>query len=202
MQLIYVDTVDTQSVEASLNGLAKVRGSCIVGPLVRAGPVPASLGGDYKATRVRKQRFGNQFLAYIWTVGVRGIDEIDIKLHGPAKNCQSCFAIFRRSPDAFAGKAHCPEAETMHGNFPAQRNIPSHICRKFFLVHNDLQNFPLTLPHADCPDLLAYLQIAVFLAKPLRIGVGAVESVARFIKLELPRFRSLCCFCEKRSNLG
>jgi len=51
--------------KASLNGFAKVRGSCIVGPLVRAGPVPASLGGNYKASRVRKQRFGNQFLAYI-----------------------------------------------------------------------------------------------------------------------------------------
>src|SRR5712664_1811924 len=44
MQLIYVDTVQAQSLEASLNRLAKVRGSCIVSPLVRARPVPASLG--------------------------------------------------------------------------------------------------------------------------------------------------------------
>src|SRR6266478_3503014 len=85
---------------------------------------------------VRKQRFGNQFLAYVWPVGVRGIDEIDIKLRSSAKNRQSCLAIFRRPPDAFAGKAHCPEAETMHGNFPAERNITSQTCRKFFLVHD------------------------------------------------------------------
>src|SRR5882762_1479734 len=196
MQLIYVDTLCTQSLKASLNGFAKVRGSCIVGPLVRAGPVPASLGGNYKASRVRKQRFGNQFLAYIWTVGVRGIDEIDIKLDGPAKNRQSCFAIFRGSPYAFAGKAHCPEAETMHGTFPAA------FAESSFLFIMTSKIFRLTLPQADCPDLLAYLQIGVFLAKPLGVGVGAVEPVARFIKLELPPFRSLCCFCQKRSNLG
>src|SRR6266436_10134159 len=136
MQLINVDTVHTQSLKASLNGFAKVRGSCIVGPLVRAGPVPSSLGGNYKASRIRKQRFGNQFLAYIWTVRVRSIDEIDIKLHGSTKNGQSCFAIFRRPPDAFAGKAHSAKAETMHGNLPTQRNIASQTCRKFFLVHD------------------------------------------------------------------
>src|SRR5229473_3112804 len=86
MQLINVDAVQAQPLKASLNRLAKVRGSCIVSPLIRAGAVPASLSGNYKASRVRKQRFGNQFLAYVWTVGIRGIDEIDIKLHGPAKN--------------------------------------------------------------------------------------------------------------------
>src|SRR5260370_8652781 len=137
MQLIYVDTVRTQSLEASLNGLAEVRRSCIVGPLVRAGPVPASLGGNYKASRVRKQRFGNQFLAYIWTVGVRGIDEIDIKLDGPAKNRQTCFAIFRRSPYPSPVKAHYPEADTIHGNFPPHPNIPRRISTNFLTLHND-----------------------------------------------------------------
>src|SRR3989442_7341371 len=61
VQLIKVDTVQAQSLEASLNGFAKVRGSCIVSPLIRTGTVPASLRGDYQAGWVRKQRFGNQF---------------------------------------------------------------------------------------------------------------------------------------------
>src|SRR5207302_368016 len=125
MQLINVDAVQAQSLEASLDGLAKMRGSCIVGPLIRAGTVPASLGGNYQASRVRKQRFGNQFLAYVWAVGIRGIDEIDIKRDGPAKNRQRPFTIFWRPPDAFAGKAHGAEAETIYGNFLAKRNISS-----------------------------------------------------------------------------
>jgi len=34
----------------------------------------------------REQRFGNQFFAYVRPVGIRGIDEIDTELDGPAKN--------------------------------------------------------------------------------------------------------------------
>src|SRR6266436_5242383 len=62
VQLIHVDAVQTQSLEASLNRLAKVRRSCIVRPLIRARTVPSSLSGNDKARRVRKQRFGNQLL--------------------------------------------------------------------------------------------------------------------------------------------
>ena len=87
MQLINVDAVQTQSPKASLNRFAEVRGRCIVGPLIRTGPVPTSFGGYYQTSRVRKQRFGNQFLVYVWAVGIRGINEIDIKFHGPAKHC-------------------------------------------------------------------------------------------------------------------
>src|SRR6266550_8498218 len=53
-----------------------------------------------------------------------------------------------------------------------------------------------------CRYLPAYLELVVFLAKPPRVGVGAVEPMTCFIELELPRSRSLCCFCEKRGNLG
>src|ERR1700730_354415 len=66
MQLIDVDAVQAQPLETSLNRFAQVRGSCIVGPLVGAGTVPAPLGGNYKASRVRKQRFRNEFLAGAW----------------------------------------------------------------------------------------------------------------------------------------
>src|SRR5258708_34697625 len=52
-----------------------------------------------------------------------------------------------------------------------------------------------------CRYLPAYLELVVFLAKPLRVGVGAVEPMTCFIELELPRFRSLCRFFEKHSNL-
>ena len=196
MQLINVDAVEAQSFEASLNRLAKVLGSSIVGPLIRAGAVPASLGGNYQASRVRKQRLGNQFLAYIWTVGVRGIDEIDMKLDGTAKHRQRPITISGRSPDSFAGKAHRPVAETMHVDFPAQRNITSRFCREFFLVHDCPPKFFSPSFLATCSDT------APFLAKPLWVGVSAVEPVARLIKLELPRFRSLCCFFKKRRNLG
>jgi hypothetical protein len=86
MQLIDVDAVQAQSLQTSLNRLAKMRWSGIVGPLVRAGAVPASLGRNHEPSRVREQRLGNQLFAYVWAVGIRGVNEMDIKLHGPAKN--------------------------------------------------------------------------------------------------------------------
>jgi hypothetical protein len=61
----------------------------------------------------------------VWTVGISGINEIDIKLHGPVKNRERCFAIFWHPPDAVAGQAHGPETETMHGNLSAKRNTSS-----------------------------------------------------------------------------
>ena len=87
VQLINVDAVQAQSFETSLNRFAKVRGSRIMGPLIRTGPVPASFGRYHKTGRIGKQRFGNQFFVYVWAVGIRGIDEIDIKLHRAAKYC-------------------------------------------------------------------------------------------------------------------
>src|SRR5437667_4636118 len=77
MQLIYIDAIQVQSSETSLNRLAKMRGSSVVSPLIRAGTVPASLGGNYKASRVRKQRFGTQCLAYSSGVGSGGSDHSD-----------------------------------------------------------------------------------------------------------------------------
>ena len=50
--------------------------------------------------------------------------------------------------------------------------------------------------------LVACLEIVVFLAKPLRVGVGAIELVSCFIKLELAGFRGLRRFCQKACNLG
>ena len=61
VQLVNFNSIQAQSLAAAFNCFAKVRRSCIMSPLIRAGTVPASLGGNYKASLVRKQRFGNQF---------------------------------------------------------------------------------------------------------------------------------------------
>jgi len=51
-------------------------------------------------------------------------------------------------------------------------------------------------------SLVACLEMLVPLAKPLRVGVGAIEVVARFVQFELAGFRSFCRFCQKSCNLG
>src|SRR6266403_172068 len=106
---------------------------------------------------------------------------------------------------------------------PPSETSPAKLAESFFLLMIDLQNSPLyQIPrwrlrlhlqafHRQCPAISKYSQslslshycsdIAALLAKPLWVGIGAIEPVARLIKLELSRFRSFCCFCEKRSNL-
>jgi hypothetical protein len=87
MQLVDVDALQAKPLETSLDRLTQVSRSGIVGPLVRAGAVPSALGRNRQPTRVREEGLGNQFLAYVWAVGIRGVNEIDVKFHGTAKNC-------------------------------------------------------------------------------------------------------------------
>ena len=65
------------------------------------------------------------------------------------------------------------------------------------LVHN-ATNARLHAP----PCSLASLRIVRFLAKPLRVGDGAVKLVTGLVKLELASLRGHCRFCQKSCNLG
>src|SRR5260370_1481432 len=105
VQLVNVDTVQAQSLEAAFNRLAKVRGSCIVGPLIRTGTVPSSLGRYHQTSRVGEHGLGNHFLVSSRPVGIRGVDEIDIEFHGTAHSSYRTLPIFCPAPDAYARKA-------------------------------------------------------------------------------------------------
>jgi hypothetical protein len=125
VQLVNVYALNTQSLEAALNRSAKVDGSRIVGPQIRAGTVPAPLGRNYKASRVWIQRLGNQLLICVWTVRIGSVDELNIQLDGATKHGQRCFPISRRTPDALPGKAHRAKAEPMHRHFTPKQHISS-----------------------------------------------------------------------------
>src|SRR5580704_6117871 len=51
------------------------------------------------------------------------------------------------------------------------------------------------------PYLLIHFEIVVLLAERLRVSVGAIEVMSRFILFELTGFGGLYRLCEKRSNL-
>src|SRR4029077_11769382 len=106
------------------------------GPLIWAGTIPATLGGNNQTSGVGKQCFGDEFFAYVRPVGIGGIEEIDIKFDGPVQDRERRFAIFRRSPDAFTSKAHGAEAETMDGNLFAEGNFSGGRGRKLFIAHD------------------------------------------------------------------
>src|SRR5579864_4073195 len=139
MQLINIDAVQSQSLEATLDSFPKVRGSRIVGPLIGTWAIPPAFGSDHQAARVGIQCFGNQFLTDKGSVRIRSIDEIDVEFDGAAQNRKRSLAILWRPPNSFACKAHCAKAEAIHGEFAAERNLASHACRDIFLIHDSPQ---------------------------------------------------------------
>ena len=66
------------------------------------------------------QRLGDQDLADIWAVGVRGVDEVDVQLDGPAQDVLGPFEVGRVTPDTAAGYAHGSEAEAIDGEIAAE----------------------------------------------------------------------------------
>src|SRR5712692_8874836 len=86
-------------------------------------------------------------------------------------------------------------------------SVPPHIQPPMAQVPSAIRELTMFVPWISMYSsmvvlFLVWSEILIFLAKPLWIGDGAVEPMTGFIKLELACFRSLCCFCEKRSNLG
>ena len=117
MQLVYVDPVEAQSLQAAFHRLAQMRRAGIVGPLVRPRAIPSSLRRDDKVLGVRRQRFGDQLFADIGTIGISRVDEVDSQLDGSAKDGDCCRGILRWPPDSVARKAHGPEAKAVDGEF-------------------------------------------------------------------------------------
>src|SRR5580692_8819662 len=82
VQLINLDAIQAQPLETAFNRVAKMRGTCVVRPLIRSRTIPSALGGDNKILRIRKERLGDQLFADSRPVRISGIDEVDAKLHG------------------------------------------------------------------------------------------------------------------------
>src|SRR6266478_3328819 len=97
---------------------------------------------------------------------------------------------------------------------PPSETSPAKLAESSFLFMIDLQYFSSNqIPRwrsrlqpfngqRPKPESFMRSDIASLLAKPLWVGVGAVEPMTRFIKLELACFRGFCRFCQKRGNLG
>ena len=111
MQLIEINPIGPQALEACLAGRAQMCWPPIGTPLAWPRPRQAPFGRDDQPIAIRRQRFGDQFLAHPGTVGIGRIDERDAKLDRSAKQAYRCCPIRRRTPDAPPGDPHGAEAE-------------------------------------------------------------------------------------------
>jgi len=117
VELVDGDAVNAEALEAAFDGFAQVIGAGVVDPLGGTDALPSALGGDYEIGWVGMEGFGDEFFGDVGAVGIGGIDEVDSEFDGAAESGDGGIAIGGRSPDAFAGDAHCSVAEPVHGEF-------------------------------------------------------------------------------------
>src|SRR4030095_5872962 len=111
MQLVDVDAIQAQPLQAAIDGLAQVFRAGVVSPLPGSWTIPSTLGRNHKIPRVRRQCFSDQFFANERTVGIGRVYEIDAQLNGTAKYRERRSRILGWSPNSIAGDAHGSEAE-------------------------------------------------------------------------------------------
>src|SRR6202035_1061577 len=97
--------------QAAFAGLPEVLRSPIGLPAARPGPDQPPLRRDDQVLWGGEQCPGDQALADVWAVSVRGIDERDIKLHGPPQSRLGHIQVGRVAPDAWPRDPHRAETK-------------------------------------------------------------------------------------------
>jgi hypothetical protein len=120
VELIDVNAIEAKALEAALDGFAEMSGGGVVSPLIGAGTLPSSFGGDDEASGIGMQRLGDELFADVRAIRVGGVYEVDAEFDGVADDGDCGFAVVGGSPDAFAGDAHGAEAETIDGELSAE----------------------------------------------------------------------------------
>ena len=115
VQLEQVDALEAEPAEAELALLAQVLGPTDRRP--HAGPLTGEpgLGGDHQVLGVGVERFEDEPLTDLGTVGVGGVDEVDTHVDGPPQDGDALAPVGRLAPDARTGDLHGAEAEPVDG---------------------------------------------------------------------------------------
>jgi len=136
VELIEVDVVDPQAAETAFAGGSQMFRAAVFDPLVGAGALESTLGGDYQVGGIRMQRFGDELFADVGAVGVGGVDEVDAEFDGAAQDVDGFGVILGRTPNAFSGDAHGAKTETMDVEIVADAEVPGlcggRICVRVF----------------------------------------------------------------------
>ena len=120
VELVDVDAVEAEALEAAFDGLLNVRGAGVVLPDAGAVARPADLGGDDEVFGVGVERFGDELFRDVGAVGVGGVNKVDAQLDGAAQGGERGVGVVGRSPDSLAGDAHGAVAHAVHGQIAAE----------------------------------------------------------------------------------
>src|SRR5208283_16630 len=97
VELINIDALETQALQAAFTGLLNVPRRGIMLPDARTVARPANLGRDDEARGIGMKRLGDQLLGDVGTVGVGGVNEIDTELDSAAQRSDGSGAVLGRA---------------------------------------------------------------------------------------------------------
>src|SRR5260221_365318 len=172
MHLVYIDVVRLETTERALKFPENPPARGVAFDLACC-PVEAYFCGEDGAISeaVLAQSFSHNLLGASLSVDRCGIEQIDAVVESGMDSANR-FLLVRAAPHPAA-------------NGPGAERDP----RRDEISALDIDVFQ--------HGVLPFLEILVFLAKPLRVGVGAIEMLARFIKFKLTGFRGFRRFRQK-----
>jgi hypothetical protein len=192
MQLINVDAILSQSLEAAFNGFPQVCRSRVMGPFIWPWTIPAALSRNHQSLWIRKQGFGNQFLADVRTIRIRRIDEVGVQLYGATQNRECSVPILRRAPDALAGETHSSEAKAM------DRKLAS--CRGELFKTRRWDMLPLRF---SARTVLRALFVVAVVASAIAVnGCGTAKQTANAVSVDPAKISAQYLYAWKPTEPG
>src|SRR5277367_3974701 len=113
MELINIDPVEAQPLEAAFQRLSEMLRTGIMSPLARTGTLPSALGGNDKPRRVGIQRFGDQLFRDVRAIRVCRVDQVNVQFNRAPQGRKGCSVVGGRPPDTGAGDTHGSVAQTV-----------------------------------------------------------------------------------------
>src|SRR5277367_5565861 len=114
-------------------------------PLVGAGTLPSTFGGDDQIGWVWIQRFRNQFFRDSGSVGISCVDEVHFKVDHAPQRCKGGVFVSGRSPDARTGDAHSAIPEAIDREVAAYCERTGGGCRMNLFVNRGFSHIVLSL---------------------------------------------------------
>ena len=115
VQLIDVDTVQTQALQTSLERFGEMFRAGIVRPLAGARALPSTFGCDHQSSRIGVECFRDQLFGGARAVGVGRVNQIHAEFNRPPQGRKRSSLVCGRSPHAWPCDAHRAIAHPVDG---------------------------------------------------------------------------------------
>src|SRR6195256_3515775 len=114
VQLIQTNPVEAQPPQARFTRRLQMFGRSVFNPLVRTRALEATLCGNDDALRIRIQSLSNDALAYVRTIRIGRVKEIDAEFRRASHDANGLIPIRGFPPDSLPGEPHRAQSEPSH----------------------------------------------------------------------------------------